>query len=46
VEPASLHVAFDYARDVVFPLVDYKLERVMSVDLTMDVSTPNWGASR
>lgn len=46
VEPASLQVAFDYAREVAFPLVDYKLERVMSVDLTMDVSTPNWGSSR
>jgi hypothetical protein len=46
VEPASLHVAFDYEREVVFPLVDRKLERVMRVDLTMDISTPNWGSSR
>ena len=46
VEPASLHVAFDYARQVVFPLIDRRLERVMTVDLTMDISTPNWGTSR
>lgn len=46
VEPASLHVAFDYAREVALPLLDRRLERVMSVDLTMDVSNPNWGTSR
>jgi hypothetical protein len=46
VEPASLHVAFDYAREVPFPLVDRRLERVMTVDLTMDISTPRWESSR
>ncbi len=46
VEPASLHVAFDYGREVAFPLVDRRLERVMSVDLTMDISTPRWDSSR
>lgn len=45
VEPSSLHVAFDYERQVALPLVDRKLERVMSVDLTMDISTPKWGSS-
>ena len=45
VEPASLHVAFDYEREVPFPLVDRRIERVMTVDLTMDISTPNWGSS-
>jgi hypothetical protein len=42
VEPASLHVAFDYGREVTLPLLDRRLERVMSVDLTMDISTPHW----
>jgi hypothetical protein len=46
VEPATLHVAFDYEREVAFPLVDRNIERTMSVDLTMDVSIPNWGSSR
>jgi hypothetical protein len=46
VEPVSLHVAFDYERRVVFPFLDRDVERVMTVDLTMDVSTPNWGTSR
>ena len=46
VEPASLHVAFDYERRVVFPFLDREVEQVMTVDLTMDVSTPNWGTSR
>jgi hypothetical protein len=46
VEPASLHVAFDYVREVALPFVDRKLERTMTVDLTMDVSPPNWGSSR
>jgi len=43
-EPASLHVAFDYVRDVVYPLVDRTAQRTMTVDLTMDVAPPNWGS--
>ena len=46
VEPASLHVAFEYERQVVFPFLDRTVERVLTVDLTMDVSTPNWGTLR
>ena len=46
VQPATLHVAFDYAREVELPLVDHRLGRVMNVDLTMDISRPDWGSSR
>ncbi len=46
VQPASLHVSFDYLRQVVYPLVDRSVERTMTVDLTLDVSPPDWGSSR
>jgi hypothetical protein len=41
-----LRVAFEYTRTVPYPLLDRSLERTMSVDLTMDVSAPDWGTSR
>ncbi len=43
-EPASLHIAFDYRRDVSYPFLDRTVEQPMTVDLTMDVSLPNWGS--
>jgi len=46
IEPSSLHVAFDYDREVVFPLLDRSTGSVMRIDLTMDVSVPNWGFPR
>ncbi|HEX9290809.1 MAG TPA: hypothetical protein VF904_14915 [Anaeromyxobacteraceae bacterium] len=46
VEPSSLHVAFDYDREVVFPFLERSTESVMRVDLTMDVSVANWGSPR
>jgi hypothetical protein len=45
-EQHQLHVAFDYRRAVPYPLLDRVLERTMSVDLTMDISRPDWGTSR
>ncbi len=45
VGPASLHVAFDYDCQVVLPLLDRNLDRVMTVDMIIDVSAPNWGSS-
>jgi len=42
----QLRVAFEYTRTVPYPLLDRRLERTMSVDLTMDISAPDWGTSR
>jgi len=41
-----LRVAFEYTRVVPYPLLERTLERTMSVDLTMDISRPDWGTSR
>jgi hypothetical protein len=46
VPPSSLHVAFDYDREVVFPFLDRSLAHVLTIDLIMDVSRPDWGSSR
>ncbi len=46
VEPASLRVAFAYQREVVYPFLDRRDERVLTVDLTLDVSAPDWGPPR
>lgn len=40
--PDALHVAFDYERQVPLPLLDRSLQRVMSVDLTLDISRARW----
>ncbi len=44
-DASTLHVAFDYDREIPLPFLDRKLERVMNIDLVMDVSSPRWGAS-
>ena len=41
--PGSLRVAFEYAREVEYPWLDRRAEKVFAVDLTMDVSRANWG---
>jgi hypothetical protein len=45
-DPPSLHVAFEYARLVPFPLLERTAERTFRVDVTMDVSRPDWGSPR
>jgi hypothetical protein len=40
---SRLHVAFDYLRDIRLPLFDKRIERVFSVDLTLDISRAEWG---
>jgi hypothetical protein len=45
-EPAVLHVAFEYTRDVEYPLLDRVVERSKLVDLTQELSIPDWGPSR
>jgi hypothetical protein len=46
VPPASLHIAFEYERQVAYPIIDRTVDRVMTVDLVLDVSRPIWEASR
>lgn len=40
-----LHVAFDYPRQITLPLVDRRVERELSVDLTLDIARAKWGGS-
>jgi len=44
--PPTLHVAFDYHRDVYYPILDRWTERTMRVDVTMDISRADWGPAR
>jgi hypothetical protein len=45
IPPDALHVAFDYDRLVELPLLGRRLERVMHIDRTIDISRANWRAS-
>ena len=45
-DPPTLHVAFEYPRTLELPWLDRSLERVYRVDLTMDLTRPDWGPSR
>lgn len=44
--PPILHVAFAYERQVEYPLVRRKATKVFSVDVTSDLSLPDWGPPR
>ena len=45
-EPPTLHVAFEYPRTLEFPWIDRSIERVFTVDLTMDQTRADWGPMR
>jgi len=45
-KPPTVHVAFEYPRVIDLPWLDRTLERVFRVDLTMDISRPDWGPPR
>ena len=45
-EPPTLHVAFEYPRSLTLPFLDRTLERTYAVDLTMDLTRPDWGPAR
>jgi len=45
-DPPSLHVAFEYPRTLDLPGLDRSVERVYRVDLTMDLTRPDWGPAR
>ncbi len=42
----TLHVAFEYQRDVHYPIVDRWSERTMRVDVVMDIARAEWGPTR
>ncbi|HTN54198.1 MAG TPA: hypothetical protein VML50_17445 [Anaeromyxobacter sp.] len=44
--PPTLRVAFQYVRTVEFPFLDRRTEKVFTIDLTQDVSVPNWAPAR
>jgi hypothetical protein len=45
-QPVMLHVSFDYVREVNLPLLDRVVSKTFSVDLTSDLTIPNWGPAR
>lgn len=45
-DPPQLHVAFEYVRQVRYPFLDLTSEVRMPVDITADISLPNWGETR
>ncbi len=45
-DPPQLHVAFEYVRQVGYPFLDVTSEVRMPVDVTEDISTPDWGNTR
>jgi hypothetical protein len=42
----QLRVAFDYDREIPLPLLERRIPRRFSVDLTLDVSRAEWGNNR
>ena len=42
-DPPMLHVAFDYTIDVKYPFLDRVVPRTATIDLTQDLSVPDWG---
>jgi hypothetical protein len=42
----QLRVAFDYDRDLPLPLLERRLPRRFSVDLTLDVARAEWGSPK
>lgn len=44
--PPLLHVAFEYPREVRYPILDKWVEKHMQIDITMDIGRADWGPSR
>jgi hypothetical protein len=44
--PPSLHVVFEYPRTLKLPFLDRTVERIYQVDITNDLTRPNWGPAR
>lgn len=46
VKPPELRIAFEYRRDLYYPILERWSEVVMQVDLTMDIGLADWGPAR
>jgi hypothetical protein len=44
--PPTVHVAFAYRRRIELPFLDRSVEREFIVDITEDISRPDWGPAR
>jgi hypothetical protein len=45
-QPPMLHVAFEYTREVRYPVLEKVTEWIGTIDLNNDLSIPNWGPLR
>ncbi len=45
-QPPTLRVAFQYVRDVDLPLLDRTTSKVFTVELSNDLTRPDWGPAR
>jgi hypothetical protein len=46
VDPPTLRVAFEYSRRVVYPWIERVDDKTFQVDMTFDISRPDWGPAR
>lgn len=44
--PPILHVQFDYTRTIEYPLLHRWTEKTLHVDITNDLTRPDWGPAR
>ena len=45
-QPTTLRIAFEYERQVVYPLIDRSDVKVFEVDLKQDLTRADWGPAR
>jgi hypothetical protein len=45
-QPPMLRVTFDYVREVNLPILDRTASKVFTIDLTNDLTIPDWGPAR
>ncbi len=45
-QPPTLHVVFSYVREVTYPFAGRKSSKVFTVDLSNDLTVPDWGPAR
>ncbi len=45
-DPPTLRISFEYTRPVQYPLLDRSTEMTLTVDVTGDLSMPDWGPAR
>lgn len=46
VDPPTLRVAFEYTRRVHYPWIERVDEATFQIDMTFDISRPDWGPAR